>query len=298
MSRYVFYKCLTLSFLAHLVLVVLGLGVSGDATSPSLEEGVELGKVLNVQIVDLLPDSRNQVSPLPPAQTERPKPSVKRAEHQVVEVKVETIKKLVKLQKPLTEPSSEAREKPVLPVEKSEQPILEEDSGRFGEVEKLKQDKESLDATVVYPMPLAEKLEATRQKDLFQLFTETEHQGKTSNLLASLSVPTEAEGGSSSGLLAESEKYRRFLAEVRFLLEKGKRYPWMARLKQLEGTIEVGFQITSEGLPHNVSVLTSSSHEILDDAALSIVKGVRRFPLPPGGSDVQLVLPLDFHLTK
>jgi TonB family protein len=95
-----------------------------------------------------------------------------------------------------------------------------------------------------------------------------------------------------------SPEYTHFMSEVRMLLERVKRYPWLARASHLEGTVTVGFFIDPTGAAHDIKVVTSSAHQILDDAAMMIVKNVDRFPQPPGKSGIQLIVPLDFTLSK
>lgn len=100
------------------------------------------------------------------------------------------------------------------------------------------------------------------------------------------------------GLDSTSPEYIHFISEVRFLLEQAKRYPWLARTSHLEGTVTLGFLIDSAGLAHDIHIVTSSTHRILDESAVLIVKGVSRFPQPPGKSGIQLIVPLDFSFSK
>ena len=87
-----------------------------------------------------------------------------------------------------------------------------------------------------------------------------------------------------------------FIQEVRTKLQRTKRYPWLARLKGLEGTVQVGFRIGPSGSVGGVHVALKSDYKILDRAALSIVKKAARFPPTPTGSEVELVIPMQFRL--
>lgn len=90
-----------------------------------------------------------------------------------------------------------------------------------------------------------------------------------------------------------------FLQKVRSRLEKAKRYPWMARIRGLEGISHVKFQITIEGNVNEVEIVRPSRHEILDKAAVETVWRAAPFPTFPKQIDVdhlEINLPLVFKL--
>ena len=282
MSRYAFYKCLTLSLMAHLVLGAAILKVS--RTTTALPSGGKVGTeiVYMIQLVDppaLTPPENHTAVPVRSPAPMPPKASTVQNQREKVPLTtpMKTSMKEKSLSSDLSLASLEENHPPaVAPIGRTAKPSMAQ------------------------PQPVREKSEAavlTRELRLPPPLEPT-GMGQSLNPAASQSASANTGRGSPQGSAAENEKYRRFLAEVRALLEWGKRYPWLARLKQLEGTVQVGFQISPEGAPHNVRVLTSSSYRILDEAAVLIVKRVSRFPQPPDGSNVQLVLPLDFHLTR
>ena len=68
-------------------------------------------------------------------------------------------------------------------------------------------------------------------------------------------------------------------AQVRRKIESGKRYPSSAR--GASGTVQVSITVARDGALRGVSVVGSSGHPALDDAALRAVKSARRFPAAP-----------------
>lgn len=68
-------------------------------------------------------------------------------------------------------------------------------------------------------------------------------------------------------------------AKVRRKIESGKRYPSAAR--GASGTVQVSLTVGRDGALRAVSVVGSSGHPPLDEAALRAVKSARRFPQAP-----------------
>lgn len=99
-----------------------------------------------------------------------------------------------------------------------------------------------------------------------------------------------AGGGSNAGAaqdrgaatLSASQRQSLFAqwgAQVRRKIESGKRYPSSAR--GASGTVQVSITVGRDGALHGVSVVGSSGHPALDDAALRAVRSARRFPQAP-----------------
>jgi TonB family protein len=90
-----------------------------------------------------------------------------------------------------------------------------------------------------------------------------------------------------------------YLTELRETIERAKRYPWMARVRGLEGTSLVKFQITIEGNVTEVEIVRPSRHEILDKAAVETILRAAPFPTFAKIIDVdhlEINLPLVFEL--
>ena len=73
----------------------------------------------------------------------------------------------------------------------------------------------------------------------------------------------------------------------------------MARIRGLEGTSLVKFQISIEGNVNEVKIIHPSRHEILDKAAVETVWRAAPFPAFPKRTDadyIEINLPLVFKL--
>jgi protein TonB len=91
-----------------------------------------------------------------------------------------------------------------------------------------------------------------------------------------------------------------YLELVRLKIEKHKKYPDTARIRQKEGRVTIRFVITAEGDVRAARVVKTSRHRVLDTAALQAVKDAAPFPRPPRRffkGDITLELPVVFELT-
>ncbi len=84
--------------------------------------------------------------------------------------------------------------------------------------------------------------------------------------------------GSGSGVGAE---YGPYLTALRQRIQQSVRYPASARRRGLGGTVNVEILILSNGAVGDIRLLESSSHSVLDDAALDTIRSLPRMPLPP-----------------
>jgi len=103
-------------------------------------------------------------------------------------------------------------------------------------------------------------------------------------------------------LVAESDYAtpNRYMEMVRLRIEKYKRYPSLARVKNMEGIVTIRFIITLGGKTKAIEIAKSSSHKILDRAALRAVKDASPFPKPPSEiykGDLTLEIDIVFELT-
>jgi protein TonB len=84
--------------------------------------------------------------------------------------------------------------------------------------------------------------------------------------------------GAGSGAGAE---YGAYLAALRQRIQQSVRYPSSARRRGLAGTVSVEILILANGAVGDVTLLESSTHAVLDDAALATIRALPRVPLPP-----------------
>jgi periplasmic protein TonB len=89
-----------------------------------------------------------------------------------------------------------------------------------------------------------------------------------------------ASGGSGGG--APGAEYGGYLAGVRRRILDALRYPPPARSRGLTGTVYLEIFIKSDGAIGDVSVTSSSSHPLLDEAALEAVRSLEPQPFPRG----------------
>jgi len=83
-------------------------------------------------------------------------------------------------------------------------------------------------------------------------------------------------------------------AYIRELVTKRLSYPPQARRMNWSGKTVVSFVIQEDGSIYGLNVVASSSHRILDQAALDTVRSVAPFPRPPVRAEI--VLPVHFAL--
>ena len=105
-----------------------------------------------------------------------------------------------------------------------------------------------------------------------------------------------ATGGQAGGV--PGAEYGSYLAEVRRRIMDALRYPPPARSRGLQGTVYLEIFIKSDGAIGDVSVTSSSSHPLLDEAALEAVRSLAPQPFPKGlkPRPLRVRLPVVFDL--
>ncbi len=91
-----------------------------------------------------------------------------------------------------------------------------------------------------------------------------------------------------------------YLEMVRLKIERHKRYPENARIRQIEGSVTVRFVIISGGDIRSAEIVKTSGNKALDRAALTAVKDAVPFPRAPASlfkGDIPLELTIVFELT-
>ena len=103
-------------------------------------------------------------------------------------------------------------------------------------------------------------------------------------------------GGPAGG--AAGAEYGSYLAGVRRRILDALQYPPPARSRGLTGTVYLEIFIKSNGAIADVSVTNSSSHPLLDEAALEAVRGLAPQPFPKGLAPrpLRVRLPVVFDL--
>jgi len=106
-----------------------------------------------------------------------------------------------------------------------------------------------------------------------------------------LAVP----GGGGGG---EAAEYAGYYALLRRRVFESLTYPLVARRRSLSGTVQLELEIQPTGVISRVEVVASSTHRVLDEAALDTVRGVGRVPFPPNvrPRSLRVRLPVVFDL--
>lgn len=84
------------------------------------------------------------------------------------------------------------------------------------------------------------------------------------------------------------------LDAIRAAIDKAKRYPLVARLRGMEGTVTAEFSINSRGMPEHVRIKASSGSATLDSAAKETIIRAAPFPLVDG----KIEIPIAFRLRR
>ena len=88
---------------------------------------------------------------------------------------------------------------------------------------------------------------------------------------------TVATPGAGSGV---GPGYGPYLTSLRQRIQESLRYPASARRRGISGTVNVEILINPNGTVSDVTLLDSSTHEVLDTAALDTIRSLPRMPLP------------------
>jgi protein TonB len=91
--------------------------------------------------------------------------------------------------------------------------------------------------------------------------------------LLALAVPGDGRGGVPA-------EYGPYLARFRQRIQEALVYPLAARRQGLSGTVELEVLMDPTGRIRGVQLVSSSSHGVLDEAALETVRGLAPLPLP------------------
>lgn len=103
-------------------------------------------------------------------------------------------------------------------------------------------------------------------------------------------------GGSGAG--EREVEYGGYLSKLRESILKGVRYPASARRRGVAGTVQIELTIRPSGAIGTIVVVGSSSHEVLDRAAVESIQSLRLPPFPPDlrARELRVRLPVVFRL--
>jgi TonB family protein len=108
--------------------------------------------------------------------------------------------------------------------------------------------------------------------------------------LLALAIPGDGSGAGS--------EYDGYVALLRRRVQEMLAYPAAARRRELTGTVQVEVDVQATGAIAQVALAASSSHHLLDEAAVEAARGVGRVPFPPGvrPRPLRVRLPVVFDL--
>ena len=144
------------------------------------------------------------------------------------------------------------------------------------------------------PEPASEVIEKTEvieePKQIDQPDTETVDQE-----MIAQTVNVNSNSTTDNAAAAAKAKYvKQHFAYIKELIEKEFVYPRIARRRGLEGKVVVSFVICKDGTVHEIKIVESSGHKILDKNAVACVNRAAPFPPPP--TRAELVFPITYML--
>ncbi len=95
---------------------------------------------------------------------------------------------------------------------------------------------------------------------------------------------------------SETEAISDYLSQVISSIEKHKKYPYISRFNDEEGSVQLTFTILKNGEVSIIKVEKSSGYIHLDRAAVKAVKDSSPFPKPPNGKSTTLKVIIVFKL--
>ena len=94
------------------------------------------------------------------------------------------------------------------------------------------------------------------------------------------------------------ERYQQIISAK---IKQHEEYPPVAKRRHWEGTTVVQLRLTPEGKVTDIAIVERSGHEILDEAAVKMIRKASPLPLPPEGlrgSDHTVFVPIKFRLAS
>jgi len=197
---------------------------------------------------------------------------------------------------PSASPQPTAPWAPVAPAPSSEPKPVRERAASPSPAEEPRQPEPAV--AVVPARETAPDLVARRETSSSPAETRTNSGGATGDLIVSGVVPLCGVAPSGPGGGAPGAEYGGYLATVRRRFLEALRYPPPARSRGLTGTVLLEVFIKPDGAIGGVSVASSSSHPMLDEAALEAMRSLAPQPFPKGLAPrpLRVRLPVVFDL--
>ncbi|RJQ63564.1 MAG: energy transducer TonB [Desulfobacteraceae bacterium] len=111
--------------------------------------------------------------------------------------------------------------------------------------------------------------------------------------------PAALESPAAPALEAGPAVKEHYLSTIRGLIERQKKYPKAARLRQFQGKVVVEFLLAPTGDVNSIRVVEECRFSILNRAAIQAVEDASPFPKPPDGlfsGNLSLRIPIVFEL--
>lgn len=84
-----------------------------------------------------------------------------------------------------------------------------------------------------------------------------------------------------------------YLGQLKEAIASARTYPPLARRYRLQGNVEVKFRVRVDGVIEDITILKTSGHEILDEAARNLIVSLSgKFPFPPQLEQTSVVAPV------
>ena len=124
-----------------------------------------------------------------------------------------------------------------------------------------------------------------------------ESQGQGSTGSSHVAVGQFISGSTSLGVSIQPDPA--YFQELSGLIEKQKRYPPAARRLKQSGAVEVSFYLKKDGTFERLTLTRPSAFQILNEAALDLIRSIGRFPVPPqgvGNEGLEIKVPVIYEL--
>lgn len=191
--------------------------------------------------------------------------------------------------------STPAEETPVKPIEKQVQKEPKPVTTKSDPILTSKSVEAPADY-VVPDTPRAEQANKTPTAPVASAPAETSNTEQTTTSSKNTSSTTTTKTTSD---WSDTDLWDEYGNNLQKLCERNKKYPEIARRRNLQGTVKVAVHFSAEGKPLSVAIESSSGQASLDDQAIEMVKkSIKELPLPNKfrGRDFKITIPIDFKL--
>lgn len=168
------------------------------------------------------------------------------------------------------------------------------------ELEEIEEPKPDVKPEVVLPKPKKKKKKPLKKVELKEPEQTKPPEIERRTASAPVDAPEMASTAEQVGVSAEASAAKAEWKEiVQGHLKRYVKYPWNARRRKQEGTVNIKLVINRQGEVVEVSLNETSGYKLLDGGVIRKVENIRVFPKPPEeivGDLLLFDLPLSFHL--